>query len=292
MKQVYFFLTVISLMVTSKILCQDAKSFYDQGMVKAYAGKLEEAIAFFDKSIELDQSVYVVWFNRGMAKAMLNDYEGALPDYEQTLKLYPLYKAGYLNRGTVKKHLTDYDAAIADYSYSIQLDPNYADAFYNRGLVYEMLDKKDSACADFKKARKNGLKYADQKIEKCKENSLTPNNYFSILRLTKTAENDKYGFTREDPIKVGCGPNGGPANQEAYLDLLRDKQGKAVKYRRLGSCCMYDSPNGLFGKGRLDQYEILYRNNNNKEVKSILYISFDDYEELKIPFGFKTIGQK
>jgi tetratricopeptide (TPR) repeat protein len=290
MKQTILFF-IFSLTIVSNLFSQDAKGYYEQGMEKAYAGKLEEAIKLFDKSIELNQTEYVVWFNRGMAKSMLKDYEGALPDYEQTLKLYPEYKKGYLNRGTAKKHLTDYEGAIQDYSLALKIDPNYSDAFYNRGLVYEMLDKKDSACIDFKKAKENGDKYADRKIEKCKNNSPNLKTYFSILRLTKKAETDKYGFTQEDPIKVGVGPNGGPANQRAFLDLLRDMQGKPLKYNRLGSCCMYDSPNGLLGKGMLDKYEITYRNESNEEVKTIFYISFDDYEELKIPFGFKTVGQ-
>ena len=34
---------------------------------------MEEAIALFDKSIELNQSEFVVWFNRGMAKSILNN---------------------------------------------------------------------------------------------------------------------------------------------------------------------------------------------------------------------------
>jgi hypothetical protein len=55
---------------------------------------------------------------------------------------------------------------------------------------------------------------------------------------------------------------------------------------------MYLTPNGILGRGMLDKYEITYRNESNEEVKAILFISFDDYEELKIPFGFKTIGQK
>jgi tetratricopeptide (TPR) repeat protein len=287
----FFLLTVLSLIFITDLFSQDAKAFYDQGMEKAYSGKLEEAIVLLGKSIELNQTEYVVWFNRGIVKGMLNDYEGALPDYEQTVKLNPGYKQGYLNRGIAKRHLTNYDGAIADYTLAIQLDPTYADAFYNRGLTYEMLDKKDLACADFKKAKENGNKYSDRKIEQCKENARPSKNYFSILRLTKTAENEKYGYTQEDPVKVGYGPNGGPANQRAFLDLLRDKQGKGIKYSRLGSCCMYDSPNGFMGKGMLDKYEIVYRNEKNEEVKTLLYISFDDYEELKIPFGFKTIGQ-
>jgi len=285
-------IVLFSFFSLSAVFAQDAKELYDLGMEKARAGKLDEAIKFFDKSIELNQTEFVVWFNRGIAKAMLNNYEGALPDYEQTLKLSPEYKKGYLNRGTAKKHLTDYSGAISDYSYALKLDPNYADAFYNRGLVFEMLDKKDSACLDFNKAKENGLLEAQRKIDKCKDTSKPLKTYYSILTLTQTADNNKYGFTQEDPIKVGYGPNGGPANQRAYLDLLRDKQGKPLKYVRLGSCCMYDTPNGMLGKGMLDKYEITFKDENGNDKKSIVYISFDDYDDLKILFGFKTVGQK
>ena len=83
MKQL-FLVTLFSLPFISNVFPQDAKSYYDQGMEKAYAGKLEEAISLFGKSIDLNQTEYVVWFNRGMAKAMLNDYEGTLSDYEET----------------------------------------------------------------------------------------------------------------------------------------------------------------------------------------------------------------
>jgi tetratricopeptide (TPR) repeat protein len=291
MKKTILF-AIISFALVSNIFSQDAKEYYDQGFEKAMAGKYEEAIKLFDKSIELNQTEYVSWFNRGISKSLLNDYEGALPDFDQTLKLYPDYKKGYLNRGNAKKHLTDYQGALDDYSAALKIDTEYSDAYYNRGLVYEMLDKRDSACFDFKKADKYGCEFTENKIEDCNDNEPRDENYFSILRLTKKAENDKYGFTKEDPIKVGVGPNGGPANQHAYLELLRDKQGKPVKYNRLGSCCLYKTPNGMFGYGMLDQYEITYRNEKNEVVKSVLFISFDDYEDLKIPYGFETVGKK
>ena len=276
----------------SNSFSQDAKFYYEQAMEKVNAGNLDEGIKLFDKSIDLNPTNYISWFNRGMTKYFLKDYEGALVEYEQTLVLYPEYKNGYLSKGLVKKNLTNYDGALKDFTSAIDIDPNYSDAYFNRGMVYEMLNKKDSACIDFKRAKENGAKYADRKIEKCKENTPHSNIYFSILRLTKYAETDKYGFTEKDPIKVGIGPNGGPANQRAFLELLRDKQGKSLKFNRLGSCCMYDSKNAIFGKGMLDKYEITYRNDKDEELKAILFISFDDYEELKIPFGFKTIDIK
>ena len=91
---------------------------------------------------------------------------------------------------------------------------------------------------------------------------------------------------------VGTGPNGGPANQETYLELLRDIKGKPIKYIRIRSCCDYESENGFFGMAKLDQYEITYLNEKGEEQKVAVYISFYDYEEPLIIFGFKTIGQK
>lgn len=115
----------------------------------------------------------------------------------------------------------------------------------------------------------------------------------AILKLTKTAENEKYGFTEENPVKTGLGPDGGPANQHAYLGLLRDEQGKSIKYKRLGSCCPYKSENAMIGGiALLDRYEIIYHNSKGEEKKKYIYISFDDYEEPQILYGFKTAGQK
>jgi hypothetical protein len=109
--------------------------------------------------------------------------------------------------------------------------------------------------------------------------------------LTKTAEDDTYGFTSKKPVKVGLGARGGPANQRAYLDLLRDAKGNPIEYERIASCCQYESKNSPFGLGMLDEYKITYRNEKGKKKTASVYISFYDYEEPLILFGFKTVGQ-
>lgn len=271
---------------------QGTMTFYEQGLEKAQGGELEEAILLFSKSIEQEPTDYYSWYNRGIAKSMLDLYEEALPDFDQTVQLAPHYKKGFLNRGTTKKHLTDYAGAIADYTLAIQLDSNYADAYYNRGIVYELLSKTDSACMDFNRSFQEGLQSAIKKVEQCSDTTKKYSTVHPILRLVKTADNDQYGFSSDQPIKVGSGPNGGPANQRAYLDLLRDAKGKPVGYKREGSCCGYDSPNGMFGVALVDIYEITYRNEKGKIKKTNIYISFYDYEEPQILFGFKTIVLK
>lgn len=285
-------LTTICWTILSAAFGQDAKKFYEEGIEKAQAGKLDEAIELFSKSINLQPEDYYSWFNRGIAKNMQGLNEEALLDFEQTVKLAPDYKKGYLNRGTAKKRLTDYEGAISDYSYAIKLDSNYADAYYNRGLIYEMLSKKDSACIDFNKAVEFGMKSGQKKVDNCNDTTKSNLIVHPILRLTKTADSKKYGFTSDLPLKTGLGPDGGPANQRAYLNLLRDAKGKSIKYERLGSCCAYKSENAIFGMSLLDKYEITYLDSKGKEQKDIVYISFDDYEEPQILYGFKTVGQK
>jgi tetratricopeptide (TPR) repeat protein len=285
-------LTAIAWAIITLAMGQDAKELYVQGLEKAKAGEYEEALKLFDKSIALKADEYVAWYNRGVTKSILNRYEEALEDFEQSLKLNPDYTKGYLNSGTARKHLTDYDGALADYSHAIQLDPTYADAYYNRGLIYDMLGKKDSACNDFAKANQLGMRNAQRMIEKC--NKTTPDIIptHPILRLTKTADNRKYGFTENNPVKVGTGTEGGPANERAYLSLLRDAQGKAIKYERIASCCSYKSEYGFMGMAMLDKYEITYFDEKGKVVKETVYLSFYDYEEPLILYGFKTVKPK
>jgi hypothetical protein len=110
----------------------------------------------------------------------------------------------------------------------------------------------------------------------------------SITKLTAIADNNKYGFTGELPVKVGIGPKGGPANQRAYLDLLRDPAGNKIKYSRLGSCCAYVSEKALMGMAFVDRYEIQYSDKEGNKQKAVVFISFYEYEEPKILFGFST----
>jgi hypothetical protein len=96
---------------------------------------------------------------------------------------------------------------------------------------------------------------------------------------------DLYGYSKERPILVG----GGPAQQRAYLESLRDAQGKRISYVRKGSCCPYptNSPSAMFGGGMLDVYEITYRDADDNPKKVNVFISFYDYEEPKPIKGFR-----
>ena len=225
---------------------------------------------------------------------MLHRYEEALVDFDKTILLNPGYKKAYLNRATTKKHLTDYDGAMRDYNYVLKYDTINMEAFYYRGLLYNLLGKRIEACIDFNRAKRLGYKDALPEVIGCVRRPIADDtSIHSILHLTRTADNDGYGFTPEHPVLVGKGPESGPNNVRTYLELLRDVNGKPLKYERIGTCCAYKSDHALFGKEALEEkYEITYTADNGTAKKAFVYLSFYDYEEPLILAGMKTVAVK
>jgi|GEM_PF-354931 tetratricopeptide (TPR) repeat protein len=264
--------------------------YYKQALEKAEAGDLDKALELFDKSISIKGDEYVAWYNRGIVKSMMGRYEDALADLEQSLKLNSGYKKAYLNRGNAKMHLTDYGGAIVDYTRAIQLDSAYGEAFYDRGLVYELFDKMDVACNDFIKAKQLAFAAADKRVNVCLDISKR-GEIHPILWLKQKSESRRYGFAPENPVKVGAGPDGGTANERAYLQLLRDPKGKPVKFEKISSCCGYSSKNAPKGLAMVDKYEMTFTDETGNLKTVFIYISFYDYEDPQIPYGFSTVKE-
>lgn len=288
MKKVIF--TAICWAALTVTFAQDVNTYFQKGQEAIQENKLDKAIGYFDKAIELKKDEYVLWYNRAIVKSWQRRYEEAILDFDQAIQLNPEHKKSYNGRACSKQDITDYNGAMEDFNRAIQIDENYIDAIYNRGTLHNLLSNREGACADYNRAYSLGDEQAKNKVENCKE---TPSdNIHSILRLNRTAVDDTYGFSSKNPVKVGPGPDGGPANQRAYLNLLRDINGFPVDYKRVESCCGYKSENGLFGTALLDKYEIYYTNKKGKNDKAFVYISMYDYEEPQILFGFETVGAK
>lgn len=67
------------------------------------------------------------------------------------------------------------------------------------------------------------------------------------------------GYAKANAVRVGGGEERGVQNEHAFLDALRGPAGEPVTYERLGSCCPFQTPNGMEGKeGVLDGYEVTY----------------------------------
>jgi hypothetical protein len=97
---------------------------------------------------------------------------------------------------------------------------------------------------------------------------------------TAAQEPSGYGYTPEDPIKVG----GGPQGEREYLRFLRGPEGQPLRFQRLGSCCGFSDPSLPLGGGLLDMYEVTYE---GLEKPVTLFLDMYRREEPRAPSGFR-----
>jgi tetratricopeptide (TPR) repeat protein len=80
-------------------------------------------------------------------------YDEAIAKYQKSIELDPKDAVPYYNWGNALQEQKKYDEAIAKYQKSIELDPSYAAAYNNWGNALREQKKYDEALTKFAKAR-------------------------------------------------------------------------------------------------------------------------------------------
>ncbi|MDE0685546.1 MAG: tetratricopeptide repeat protein, partial [Candidatus Poribacteria bacterium] len=81
-----------------------AYAYHVQGKVKYDAGHYQEAIAAFDKAVQLNPETLYTYYKRGEAKAALGEHEAAIADFDKAIQLNPEFaaEASYVRKRAVK----------------------------------------------------------------------------------------------------------------------------------------------------------------------------------------------
>ena len=85
----------------------------------------------------------------------------ALADYNKAIEINPDLGVAYDNRGGIYRHKGKLDAAIAEHNKAIEINPNGAEAYYNRALAYKDKNNFNQAITDWTKAIEINPKYAE-----------------------------------------------------------------------------------------------------------------------------------
>src|SRR5206468_655911 len=118
-------LFAIPLMLQGVIAGTPALDHSKRGVAKIDTRYIDDAIADFDRALQLDPKDATAYINRGLTKQTKGDLDGAVADYNRALELNPkdaiAYTTAYNARGLAKQTKGDLDGAVADYNRVLEL---------------------------------------------------------------------------------------------------------------------------------------------------------------------------
>jgi tetratricopeptide (TPR) repeat protein len=275
-------LLLILFLLVSRTYGQEIQELFDNA-IKAYQErKYDEAVNLIDKCLAKEPGSAILWYNRGVFHSAQGAFKESIEDFTQSIIFDPTFKKSYNARGNSRQDVQDYQGAIYDYKVALKFDTAYIDALWNMAETWEKLSDTTTAAFFYQKAANLG---DDLSLERLNYYRVNKKLNDTLLNITGYTTDSSYGFRPANPVYVGYNLYTLPQSERYYLDQLYDAQGNRVVYERIGSCCQYPSKNGILGYALLDKYMITYSDENNLQVKRILYISSYDNNNPLVPLG-------
>jgi len=137
-----------------------AVALYNLGIVYEAQGRLDEVIARYQRALEINPNHAVAWNNLGIAYEAQGRLDEAIACYQRALEINPNYAVALYNLGIVYKAQGRLDEAIARYQRALEINPNYAVAWNNLGIAYKAQGRLDKAIASYQRALEINPNYA------------------------------------------------------------------------------------------------------------------------------------
>ncbi|MBI4231609.1 tetratricopeptide repeat protein [Candidatus Peregrinibacteria bacterium] len=138
-----------------------AEACFKEATAKCKRGGYDEAVALYDKALELDPNNPKIYCNRAVARVYLNDIEGAIADCDRAIQLQPMYSGAYCNRGMAKASMGNYKGALLDFEKAVELNPAIPEGWNNRAICKYKLGDFKGAIEDWHKAIEINPGYKD-----------------------------------------------------------------------------------------------------------------------------------
>lgn len=139
----------------------DADAHRNLGTAYGEQGKWAESVAVYEKAVAINPDFGEAYGDMAAAYFNVGKLTEAIAAGEKGIELAPDYAMAYNNLGIVYGSQGQIDQAIALFEKGIQADPNCADCYYNLGFAYEQVEQLDQAIAAYQEAVKADPNYLD-----------------------------------------------------------------------------------------------------------------------------------
>lgn len=119
-------------------------------------GRYEEAILDYNQVVLLNfnspRTAAIAHFNTGNLYLGMEKYMQAIANYERAIELEPRFAMAYNNMGEAYGHLNEAPKALTAFQQAIKLNPELPTPHYNLGVIYDMLNRPREALASLRRA--------------------------------------------------------------------------------------------------------------------------------------------
>ena len=115
-------------------------------------GRYDEALAAYNKVLELDSNDEYAWTGKGDTLYFLRRDQEALDAFNKALSIDPSFKYAWSSKGTLLHDLGRYQEALDAYNSALSSDPNFENAWTGRGNALNSLGRYQEALDAYNKA--------------------------------------------------------------------------------------------------------------------------------------------
>jgi len=121
---------IVNILVLMIVLCtpvfgqETVDELNSKGVDLAEQGRYEEAVAVFDKAIEIDPEYAYAWSNKGNVLSDMGKYDEAIRAYDRAIEINPQDAVAWNNKGLALSDMGKYDEAVAAYANAKDLEHN------------------------------------------------------------------------------------------------------------------------------------------------------------------------
>lgn len=135
----------------------------NRGNVRIGQYKLSEAIADFDRSIEIAPEYPDAYINRGIAYEGKGLWDKAIADYNRVLAIDPKDPVAFNNRGNAKAGQQKWQEALEDYQQAAMIAPDFPMARGNAALIQYQLSDRQEAIRNMRNLVRKYPMYSDMR---------------------------------------------------------------------------------------------------------------------------------
>jgi tetratricopeptide (TPR) repeat protein len=134
---------------------------YNLGTVVLRKGDADEAVAQFQKALEINPNIADIHYNLGMAYVQKGEVDEAMAEFQKTLEINPNHARAHNNLGNALMQKGQVDDAIVEYQKTLEIDPNHASSHNNYGVALLQKGRVDEAEAQFLEALRINPDFGD-----------------------------------------------------------------------------------------------------------------------------------